>query len=139
MRHRMAAGTAEPDTITVTVPLVFRQRRGRKTVTAPDGLPTVKPVEPNDGDALIKAVARAFRWRSLIETGIHSTVADLAAAEKVNPSYASRILRLALLAPETVEVILDRRHPTGITLDRLMRPFPVAWEQQRSTFSESAD
>ncbi len=139
MGLRVASGKVAPDTITVRVPLVFRKRGGRKTVTAPDGPPTVLPADPNGDGALVRAVARAFRWRSLIETGVHSTVAELAAAEKINPSYASRVLRLALLAPEIVEMILDRRAPTGIALDGLMRPFPVAWEQQRSTFSETAE
>jgi len=139
MGHPMATGTAEPDTITVRVPLVFRKRSGRKTVTAPHGPPTSIPADPDGEGALVRALARAFRWRSLIETGVHATVADLAAAEGVNPSYASRMLRLAFLAPDIVEMILDRRPPTGITLHGLMRPFPVAWEQQRSNLSETAE
>ena len=131
----MTRDVTETDTITVSVPIALRKRGGRKTVGAPARLPTLISGNPSGDDALIKALARAFRWRTLIETGVHSTVAEIAAAEKVNPSYASRILRLSLLAPEIVEEILDSRHPAGITLDRLMRPFPVAWEQQRSAFS----
>ena len=39
----------------------------------------------------------------LLETGVHGTIEELAAAEKINSSYVSRLLRLTLLAPETVE------------------------------------
>jgi hypothetical protein len=41
---------------------------------------------------MIKALARAFRWRKLLETGMYGTIEELAAAEKINASYVSRIL-----------------------------------------------
>ena len=53
----------------------------------------------------------------------------MAAAEKINSSYVSRVLRLTLLAPDNVEAILDGRQPEGMTLPRLMEPFPVEWEE----------
>ncbi|MEO3470402.1 hypothetical protein AAFN86_00955 [Roseomonas sp. CAU 1739] len=56
---------------------------------------------------LIKAVARAFRWRLMLEAGRFGTINELAAAEKINSSYVSRVLRLTLLAPDIVEAILD--------------------------------
>jgi hypothetical protein len=134
----MTHDVTETDTIIVSVPIALRKRSGRKTVDAPARLPTIISGNPSGDEALIKALARAFRWRTLIETGVHSTVAEIAAAEKVNPSYASRILRLSLLAPDIVEEILDRRLLASITLDHLMRPFPVVWERQRAAFSETA-
>lgn len=86
-------------------------------------------------NTLLKALARAFRWRELIETGTHATVHDLAKAEKINPSYASRILRLTLLAPEVVEAILDRRTAPETTLASLLKPFPIEWAAQTRKFS----
>jgi hypothetical protein len=47
----------------------------------------------------------------------------LAAAEIINASYVSRVLRLTLLAPEIVEAILDGRQPAEMTLEVLMKPF----------------
>lgn len=76
---------------------------------------------------LIKAVARAFRWLRMLETGRFATITELAAAEKINASYASRILRLALLAPDVVEAILDGRQTAGMTLPGLMEGAPVEW------------
>lgn len=58
-------------------------------------------------------------------TGVHATIGEIAAAERINPSYASRVLRLTLLAPEIIEVILDGWQGLQVTLDRLLRPFPV--------------
>ena len=79
---------------------------------------------------MIKAIARGFRWRRLLETGVYGTIEEIAAAEKINSSYVSRLLRMTLLAPNIVEAILDGRQPTKVTLAVLMRPFPVAWEEQ---------
>ena len=79
---------------------------------------------------MIKAIARGFRWRKLLETGVYGTLEEIAAAEKINPSYVSRLLRTTLLAPEIVEAILDGRQPADMTLSLLMQPFGVLWEEQ---------
>jgi hypothetical protein len=55
---------------------------------------------------MLKALARAFRWRRLLETGAFGTIEELAEAEKINTSYVSRILRLTLLAPDIAEAIV---------------------------------
>ena len=68
----------------------------------------------------------------MLETGRFATINELAAAEKINSSYVSRVLRLTLLAPDIVEAILDGRQPEQMGLDLLLRPFPVDWHQQRS-------
>jgi hypothetical protein len=81
---------------------------------------------------LVKALARAFRWRKILETGRYGTIDELAAAEKINSSYVSRLLRLTLLAPDIIEAILDGRQPGGMTLPALMEPFPVEWGRQRA-------
>ena len=74
---------------------------------------------------MVKAIARAFRWREMLENGTHATIAEIAGAEKINESYVGRVLRLTLLAPDIVETILAGRHPEQMTLAVLMRRFPV--------------
>jgi hypothetical protein len=70
----------------------------------------------------------------VLETGVE----EVAAAEKINPSYVSRILRLTLLAPTIVEAILDGRHPPERTIANLMEPFPLTWDQQPSALQRNA-
>ena len=84
---------------------------------------------------MVKAIARAFRWRELLEDGTHATIAEIAAAEKINESYVGRVLRLTLLAPDIVEAILGGRQPADITVAVLMRRFPVGWRAQRDAFN----
>ena len=74
---------------------------------------------------MVKAIARAFRWREMLENGTHATIAEVAAAEKINETYVGRVLRLTLLAPDIVEAILGGRQPAEVTLAGLMRPFSV--------------
>ena len=78
------------------------------------------PLRPRVDNAMVKALARAFRWRKMLDTGVHATLEDLAKAKGVAPSYVSRVLRLTLLAPEIVEAILDGRQPAELQLDDLL-------------------
>ena len=85
--------------------------------------------------ALVKALARAFRWKRMLETGEFATIAELAEREGIAPSYMTRILRLTLLAPEIVEAILDGKQGPGETLWRVLEPFPAEWSRQFDQFS----
>ncbi len=80
---------------------------------------------------MVKTLARANRWRSMLEAGEHGTVLELAHAERVNETYISRALRLTLLAPDMVAAILDGRQPEGMTLPGLLKGVAVEWEGQR--------
>ena len=120
--------------LTVRVPFTIRKRGGRKLAIAADGSTLASP-RPRIDNTLVKALARAHRWNRLLETGRYGSAAELAAAEKINPSYVSRVLRLTLLAPDLVEAIVEGRQPDGIEADMLLRPFSVDWTEQRTTLS----
>ena len=61
----------------------------------------------------------------MLETERYATIKEIAKAEKINPSYVSRVVRLTLPAPSVVEVILDGWQPAKMTLAALMKPFPT--------------
>jgi hypothetical protein len=120
-------------TITVRVPIAIRKRGGRKVVLTPSGaVGTAALVCQGQDNAIIKAVARAFRWREMLENGTHATIVDLARAEHIDHSYVGRILRLTLLAPDIVEAVVVGRQPGTMTLALLMQAFPNDWEKQRA-------
>ena len=116
------------NTLTVRVPWVLRKRGGRKLVVTPDGVPFAAPRLRVDS-TVVKAIARAHRWKRLLETGSYTSLRDLAAAEKINESYLARVLRLTLLAPDIVESILDGR--VTVELRMLLKLIAVVWEEQR--------
>jgi hypothetical protein len=125
-----ATVSVDGETITVHIPLRFRKRGARKLVVTPDGAEWAP--RPRVDNAMVKALARAFRWRKMLDTGVLATLADLARANGVHATYVSRMLRLTLLAPEIVEAILDGRQPAALQLDDSLAGFPVDWEGQRS-------
>jgi hypothetical protein len=129
--------SSDDRTITVRVPISMRQRGGRKLVIAPDGANLTGAQIPRRVDsAMVKAVARAFRWRDMLESGEHATIREIAAAEKINESYVGRVLRLTLLAPDIIEAILAGRQPISLQLDKLLQGFPVGWQAQREVVSK---
>jgi hypothetical protein len=111
-------------------------------VISPDGSPVAATEQRRRvDDALVKAIARAFRWQELLENGTYATIAEIAKAEKINETYVGRILRLTLLAPDLVEAILNGRQPCEIQLDGLHRSLPVCWQTQHGAlgFPERAN
>jgi hypothetical protein len=117
-------------TITVRIPIVIRRRGGKKLVLAPDG--RIAPSFSRRIDnSMVKALARAFRWRDLLENGSYAAIAQIAESENINETYVGRVLRLTLLCPETVDLILKGRNSRNLTLESLMRPFPIVWREQK--------
>lgn len=122
----MTSRTPIPDTVTLHVPFRVVKRGGRKEIRLPDGTSSQRKAD----NTLIKALARAFRWKRMLETGGFATIAELAAHEGIAPSYMTRLLRVTLLAPDIVEAILDGRQGAEMTLARLLAPFPIEWGNQ---------
>lgn len=125
---------APVQTVTIEVPFTIRKRGGRKQLITPDGASACVSPRARIDNTMVKAIARAYRWRRLLETGPYGTIDEIARAEKINPSYVSRVLRLTLLAPEIVEAILDGRQPADMTLALLMQPFGVLWAEQSQAY-----
>ena len=98
-------------------------------------MPTSRP-QP-DG-TLVKALARAWRWQRMLDNGAYTSVTEISEAEAIGRSYVSRILRLALLAPDIVDSILAGRPNSPLMLDQLEGPLPASWEEQRTVLADSA-
>jgi hypothetical protein len=132
----MSAGLSDNGaTLTIDIPLRIRRRGGRKVMLAPDGTSAWAPLRARVDSAMVKAIARAYRWRGMLEHGVYASITELAAAEKINQSYVCRVLRLTLLAPALVEAILDGRHPSRLQLRTLLNPFPSDWTAQAHHFA----
>ena len=145
---RKQRNVATPSTITIHVPMTFPRYGGRKAIisevacapsekpsrlserTKVPATPARTPPPQRTEHALLKALARAHRWRGKIEGGEYSSITELATAESVNESYACRLLRLTLLSPAIINDILDKRHASDIMLKQLMKPIPTRWDQQ---------
>ena len=117
--------------LTVRVPLTIRRRPGRKTLVSlgfgAEGGRIATKADP----ALVKALARAYRYQKLLDEGRYASISEMATAEKIERGYLGTLLRLTLLAPEMVEAILNGRQPEEVTLPALLEGVPTGWKEQR--------
>lgn len=126
----MTRGAPIPETVTLHVPFRIVKRGGRKEMQMPEGA-----TQPRRTDnTVVKALARAFRWKRMLESGEFASISELAEKEGIAFTYMARVLRLTLLAPDIVEAILDGRQRPEVTLARVLEPFPISWIEQKNTF-----
>ena len=126
-----AESRLEGSTLVVRIPMRLGRQSGRKRILAPDGSELTPPNKPQPDSVLVKALARAWRCQRQLDRGVYSSVTEIAEAEGISKSYVSRILRLALLAPDLVEAILGGWADQRVMLRRLERPLPMSWGEQR--------
>jgi site-specific DNA recombinase len=88
---------------------------------------------PKADPALLKAVARGFRWFNEIATGSASSAADIARREGLDKHYVSRMIPLAFLAPSIVEAISKGIQPPEVSTELLTRGLNLSfhWAEQR--------
>ena len=99
-------------------------------LVAPAGSELAPATKPQPDGTLIKALARAWRWQRMLDEGVYATVSEIGDAENISKSYVSRILRLALLAPDLEDRILAGGTDQGVMLENLERPLPAVWQEQ---------
>ncbi len=116
------------ETMELRVPFRIVKRGGRKEMQLPEGA-----YQPRlAGTTSVKALARAFRWKRMLESGEFATITELAEREGIAFSYLTRVLRLTLLAPDIVEAILDGRQGQDVTLARLQEGVTLEWAEQHA-------
>ncbi len=89
----MTSAKAIPDTVTVHIPFRVVKRCDRKEMQMPDGASSQRKID----NTLVKALAGAFRWKRMPDSGEFVTIAELASREGIAPSYMTRVFRLTLL------------------------------------------
>jgi len=127
--------SANGDCVVFHVPLCIKRRRGRKEIIVPSGMDGTTSDEARTNRGLAVTIARAHRWRELLESGRYATIRELAADLGVDNSYVARLLRLTLLAPDLIEAILEGTEPDGLSLERLYG-LPPGWEEQRRVLGQ---
>lgn len=84
--------------------------------------------------AILQALARAFSWADILESGQIKSISELARTLDVDGSYVARILKLTTLAPDIVEALINGEEPNGLSLAKLTQTFPEDWAEQRRQF-----
>jgi site-specific DNA recombinase len=89
------------------------------------------PATPDTGLVRLLVRANAIRGQLLADRSL--TFEDIAKSEGIVPSYATRLFRLTILAPDIVSAILTGKQPPELTARRLMDDtrLPLDWSEQR--------
>jgi hypothetical protein len=117
-------------TLIIRVPMAPRRRGARKFVVGLEGIAWTGRRLVAD-NTIVKALGRAYRWKAMLESGKYASLTEMAEAENINLSYACRVLRLTLLAPDITEALLNGKY-SGLQLADLLRPISLIWAEQRT-------
>ena len=123
------------DILRIHIPINLKRRQSRKMIVAPDGSDITGAFthgKDNKDYKLIKAVGKAFLWQGMLESGTYASVEQMAKALAVEITHMRKILRLTLLAPDIVESIVQGKQPRTLTLQQVIRGFPMDWAEQRN-------
>lgn len=82
---------------------------------------------------MVKLLSKAHHWFSRLTSGEEISIQQISEQAGISRSYVSKILYLAFLAPDIVKTILRGRHPSSLTVEKLMGsvPLPIDWDEQR--------
>jgi len=121
-------------------PIPFKQRGRRKTIISPNAESVEMHVKkPGTNSVLINAIAKAFYWAHLINTGVVKSGSEIAGKEGVEVSSVNELLRLTLLDPTIIENILTGTQPLALNIQWFTRhPLPVDWSSQRALINRVA-
>jgi len=114
----------EAGEVVAFIPIKFKRRNGTRKIITPGQTNTANT-------ALVEAVAKAFHWQHLLETGKYANVSDLAQANCVDRTYIGKLLPLANLSPQIVKLILEGDEPDGLSLQMLRKGVPQSWREQQ--------
>ncbi|MBN4016628.1 hypothetical protein JYT88_02260, partial [Rhodospirillaceae bacterium AH-315-P19] len=126
-------GSNADDVLMLSTPARLKLCSGEMRLVIPPG--HAKEIQPRPNATLIKALVRAHAWKARLLSGDAPSIRAIAKDEGVNERYVGHHLRLAFLAPNIVELILDGCQPVDLGLKRLLsKNIPIAWEDQRRYF-----
>jgi site-specific DNA recombinase len=114
--------------VTLTVPIRLKRVGNEMKMIISDGS---LPATPDP--SLVRALVRAYVIRERMLTDKSLTLEEVAKSENIVPSYATRLFRLTLMAPDIVSAVLSGKHPPELTARKLLDDtrLPLDWNEQR--------
>jgi len=125
------------DDVTLVISVSLGRRGAQIEVTATDGKSILTTPLPDQ--ILLRNLAQAHEWRRALNGGEFHSVREIAVAAKCDQRYVRKIMRLAFLAPDIVDAILDGRQPASLHLKQLTDPkLPLDWSSQKLVLGMTA-
>jgi hypothetical protein len=137
MKHDIPTLVESNGHLVIRIPMHFKRIGGRKEIIMPHGNVGSGGGVPVVQKSLSIALARAHRWKDLLERQCFPSISALASAVGQDSSYVMRILRLTYLAPDIIEAIMQGNEPSGLSLERLTKTLPIDWGEQRQLYDNT--
>lgn len=130
-RHDTIADEPAGSPLILSVPASLR-RAGKEMAMVLGAEPAT---DPTVDSAMLRLILRARALWDKVQCGEVAGLGELATKEGVSGSYATRLVRLAFLAPDLLTAIMAGRQPEGLNAAQLLqecrRGLPLDWQQQR--------
>ncbi len=127
--------------LSIRMPVCFKRRSSRKMIIAPSGagvlLNTVDLKSAKPDQSFVSALVKAFQWQDLVDQGVYASPKELAEKENIEVTHVYRLIRLTMLAPDIIEAVLDGTQPRTLTMQNIVRGFPISWKEQRALYGFS--
>lgn len=124
---------AEEEIIDIFVPIEIKRKRGVAIIMEPKNISREEGQQHFD-DKMIKTIARAYKWKIMVDEGQVKSLAEIAEKENITASYVSRVFNLNFLSPKIVERILSGTHPRDLRLtDLINKEIPDLWQEQEES------
>ena len=122
--------SGEPVMTTITVPVQLKRcgQAVRLIVRA-----AVDPKARVPDQRLLGLLAKAQRWFKLLSSGHADSVLSIAREHRMASADVTRVVYLAFLAPDIVQMIVRGAQPVELNIKRLLAaaPLPMDWAEQR--------
>jgi site-specific DNA recombinase len=114
----------------VAIPVKLKRSGPAMRLILPNGQNAIAQTD----DTLITAIAKAHAWWAELLANPEWRLDDLAAKHGLNPSWATRTIRLAFLDPSIVEKICAGSARASLSFETLRHPenVPALWSEQRA-------
>lgn len=120
----------DEETINVFIPLEIKKRGGTAMVIMPKNA-SLDDSQKCFDEKIIKSIARAHKWKIMLDEGQVSSLAHIAEKENIGASYVSKIFNLNFLSPKIVDRILSGTQPRTLKLqDIVIKEMPDLWQEQ---------
>jgi hypothetical protein len=118
------------DTVDIFIPAEIKKRGGTAMIITPKNTNQEDRKQSFD-DTMLKSIAKAYKWKTMVEQGYVSSLADISRREKLSTGFVSKIFNLNFLSPKIVDRILNGTQPRNLRLqDIVTDDIPEFWQEQ---------
>ncbi len=133
-KENLEITTVEEETISIFVPIDIKRRGGTAMVIMPKNIDKADDLKYFD-NKMIKSIAKAYKWKAMLDRGQISSLADIARIEKLSTPYVSKVFNLNFLSPKIVERVLSGTQPRSLKLqDIITNEIPDLWQEQEESW-----